>query len=181
MTTPNIVIELKLEVIGPDTIIVPGCEPLSSLTSPTLARWSTCRHATVKLADAMAAIPGSRIEFQINNGMSNGGTKKWFILPPFDVSCPCKTLPDYYKILRDLEPSVEDDSDYSSCEVADKGFCPPSNFNSVEPPPVSPYIKEGQFYGSVQQLLNTPRNWSEPQLASLSDPYTQGFDIPVAG
>lgn len=172
----DIHIVLKLEVHGLDIIYVPGCEPTSAMSSPTLMRWSTCHGASVKLRDALAAVPGSHIEFQINSGKSAGARRKWFVLPPYDPDCPCKWMPDYYQILKDLAAKQPpEEPDYPQCEVDRSGFCPPKVV--PPPPPVSSYKEEGTLYGVTPTLLNCPRNWSEPNLVNPvdnSDPYLMG-------
>ncbi len=149
-------IENRLEVIGTDTIIIPGCEPGSTVTSPTLYRYSTCPGVMVKLADALAAVPGSRIEFQINNGESNGSRKKWFVLPPYNPDCPCQNPIDVYGILRGLATKQEDitEEQFEYCQVIDQGFMPPKNYNNIEVPAVKPYQQEGTWYGLKPALMH---------------------------
>jgi hypothetical protein len=161
-----IIMELKLEVIGSDTIIVPGCEPQSALTSDTLARFSTCGKASVKLADALEAIPGSRIEFQINNGESNGARRRWFVLPERELGCPCTDkVDDWYGILKELaNEEDEEEFDFSGCGVLDQGFCPPKDFNQIPPPPVSTYKPEGDTLGGTISLFNQPNLFQNPNL-----------------
>ena len=153
--TREIVIQNRLEVIGPDTVIIPGCEPISALTSPTLSRNSPCHGATVKLADALAAIPGSSVEFQINNGESNGSSRKWFVLPPVSQDCPCDSIIDVYAILRELaQPVEEEEQDFSACEVSDPGFCRVDE----EIPATRPYQPEGSFAG-ISPMVWSPDIW----------------------
>jgi hypothetical protein len=165
----DVFVALKLEVIGQDVIIVPGCEPTSALSSDTLARFNTCTSATVKLADALAAIPGSSVQFQINNGESNGGRKKWFVLPEHNFTCPCEDYPDYYRILRELSPEEEKEVDFTGCEVLDQGFCPPKNFN--QPPPPAVYKEEGDTLGGITGLFHSPNIFDQP---AMVDPIVEG-------
>jgi len=143
---------------------VPGCEPESTVTSNTLARWSDCGSATVSLADALEAIPGSRIEYQMNvGGQAGGGRKKWFVLPAYCPICKpgCASIPDYYQILKDLakqDLEEEEDPDHSDCETLDQGFCKdPSRMDPVVRKP-DPYQQEGDLFGITPQLFNTPRD-----------------------
>lgn len=169
----DITVANKLDVIGTDTIIIPGCEPQSALTSDTLARFIQCGgKATVKLSDALAAIPGSTVEFQVNNGQSNGARRKWFVLPPLSMGCSCDWQDDHYRTLKELIPTEdEEDSEFSSCEVIDQGFCPPPNFNQTPPPPVNPYKPEGDTLGGTISLLNDPNIFQNPDLI---DPIIEG-------
>jgi len=124
-------IERKLEVIGNNKLIVPGCEPTSAVTSTTLMayqqREGTCKNAVVNLQDALDAIPGSRIELGTN---FNSPRKKWFVLPPFDPeACPCAGEPDWYGVLKSLaqeEAPITEKFDY--CNVIGMGYCPSPDF-----------------------------------------------------
>ena len=176
---PEIQIEYKLDVLGKDVIIAPGCEPTSAATSATLARWNECGGARVDLADALEAIPGSYIRYQINNGESGGVRKRWFVLPAYCPVCQpgCESIPDYYQMLRDLAtPEDEDEPEYADCEVLDQGFCKhPSRQEAVIRRP-DPYKDEGNLLGITPQLFNTPRDFSQPDLrypgaSDPNDPY----------
>lgn len=100
----------KLEVLAGNKILVPGCEPTSAFTSPTLAENRDCKASVVDLADALAAIPGSTVIY-----MSNP-RKKFFVLPdgpppsPERCSRPsavqCNRI-DYYALLRDIGAEVD--------------------------------------------------------------------------
>jgi hypothetical protein len=132
----TITIERKLEVLGNNKLLVPGCEPTSAVTSVTLMayqrREGTCKNAVVSLQDALDAIPGSRLEFGTN---FNAPRKRWFVLPPFDPSaCPCVGETDWYGVLRSLateEVPVTDRYDY--CNTINQGFCPSPDFKTARP------------------------------------------------
>jgi len=81
-------------------IIIPGCEPATELTSHTLAANMPCKCAYVYVEDALAAIPGSKIEIMPNLEMVGG--RKIFRLPPTEVGCPCPSVNDWYRVLKDL-------------------------------------------------------------------------------
>lgn len=168
----NISIANKLEVVGPDSLVVPGCEPESALTSVTLSRLRSCKSTYVKLAVALAAIPGSTIEWQINNGESNGSRKKWFVLPPYYPDCPCVPMPDYYAILRSLASVDEEVLDTDQCDVLDQGFCPSKRYTEMLPPPVRNYVPEGTIFGINPSMLygpyyfgNNPQEGDTPYIA----------------
>jgi hypothetical protein len=157
----EIVIQNRLEVLGTDRLMLPGCEPESTVTSTTLLRWRNCPGATVLLADALAAIPGSRLEYQINGGKSNGGRRRWFVLPEFNPDCPCQEHPDYYAILRSLATSTPEQQPDLSCAVNDQGFCPDRNLAQI-PPAITAadvYKEEGSLFGMTPQLFNRPHLW----------------------
>ena len=54
-------IQNRLEILRGNKIIVPGCEPTSAFTSPTLAENRECTASVVDLADAITAIPNATI------------------------------------------------------------------------------------------------------------------------
>ena len=170
----GIYIEHKLDVMGEDRIIVPGCEPTSAVTSNTLARWNECGSATVSLADALEAIPGSSVRYQINNGESGGVRKRWFVLPAYCSACRpgCNSIPDYHQMLRDLAKQEPDEEpEQAECEVLDQGFCKdPSRQAPVIKRP-NPYKNEGSVLGVTPQLFNTPRDFSQPDLSYPGDGY----------
>ncbi len=154
MTT--IRIERKLEVLGNNKLLVPGCEPTSAISSVTLMayqkREGTCKNAVVSLQDALDAIPGSYIIFGIN---FNVPRKRWFVLPAFDPSdCPCTAETDWYGVLRSLaqeEAPVTDNFD--ACNLIGMGYCPSPDFKTEKPgdfgrapdggAPVDSYVEEG--------------------------------------
>lgn len=95
----DILIANKLEVQAGNVILVPGCEPTSSLTSFTLDANRKCKASVISVADALEAIPGATLEFQRNP------TKLFFVLPagpPVTPGCnSCSSIDDYYQALRD--------------------------------------------------------------------------------
>lgn len=112
-------IQNKLEILRGNKILVPGCEPTSAFTSPTLAENRDCKATVVDLADAVAAIPDATIETWGNP------RTRFFVLPsgppPSPQRCTdCNVQPDYYAILRDIGSSVEVDNIANS-------KCPPNS------------------------------------------------------
>lgn len=107
-----------LQVYQERFIQIPGCEPPSGFSSPRFAAMYSigpCKSVYVKLEDALRAIPGSEIVYGVNFG-PYGVRQKWLRLPPFDVKCPCGTLPDWYYILATLE-FYQDPKDPEICET----------------------------------------------------------------
>lgn len=144
----DICVSLQLEVKGINKVLVPGCEPTSSLSSRTLSAYMAmgkgCKNALVDLNDALEAIPGSYVK--LGNNFNKGVRQKWFVLPPICAECPCTSYEDYYKILRNIpgaEIPVEDKFD--KCDLEGMGYCPSPDFDQVAPPPTSTYHAEGSF------------------------------------
>lgn len=121
----SITIKNKLEVKAGNKIQIPGCEPLSSFSSPTLLENRKCNATLVDLSVALEAIPGSTIERFYNGGSLQ--RKFYFVLPegpPPGYGCtngPC--VEDYYTILRDLGEEEENETTISD------GDCPPYEFS----------------------------------------------------
>lgn len=100
-----ITIANKLTVMDGNVISVPGCEPLSELSSLSLAANINCNASVITLAAALEAIPGSTVEIQYN-------PKKFlFVLPegpPSKHGCvSCTGIDDWYQILRDSATPIQ--------------------------------------------------------------------------
>jgi len=97
-------INRRLNVIRGDRVLVPGCEPTSTLTSTRMMaemnRLGLCQCAIVDLADILEAIPGAYTEYIPNSG--HMGSSKILILPSEDQTCPCTTHEDWYETIRGL-------------------------------------------------------------------------------
>lgn len=96
----------KIEIKRGGFIQVPGCEPLSDLTSNTLLANFKCKNTIVTLEQAMAAIPDATIETTYNP------TTNWFVLPdgpPSKFGCEglCQNN-DWYAILRNIGEEEEE-------------------------------------------------------------------------
>jgi hypothetical protein len=167
----QIYIANKLEVVGQDSVAIPGCEPEASFTTSSLSFLRNCKSTYVKLSVALAAIPGSTIEWQINNGQSNGSSKKWFVLPPYYINCPCTPMPDYYSILRSLGGNEEMPRQPPDCAVLNQGWCPSTkNFQEQMPPPVKRYVPEGEIFGITPSLLFGPYYYgNDPRDSPVDD------------
>lgn len=148
MSTLSETISLQLEIWPNNKVLVPGCEPTSSLSSRTLSAYLAkhgCGSALVDLTAALAAIPGSFVKFGANFNRQ-GYRQKWFVLPPANPVCPCESQPDYYKILKSLATEdIPEEEAYDKCDINGMGYCPHPDFELAEPPPSDPYIKEGTF------------------------------------
>lgn len=92
----------KLEIRRGGYILVPGCEPLSNLTSLKLLEQAPCQNTYVLLEDALEAIPDAIIEITYNPHT------RWFVLPsgpPPQYGCAETDCTDWYEILRQLPPA----------------------------------------------------------------------------
>ena len=103
----NFIIKNKIEVKPNNTLIVPGYEPLSAVTSITLEReWRGENTSYIALSTALEVIPGSTVEYIVNPKM------RYFVLPsgPPPIGCPCTFGTDWYQILRDNAENTEEDA-----------------------------------------------------------------------
>lgn len=141
-------INYQLEVLANNKILVPGCEPASSISSRALSAYLAaygCGNALVDVNVALNEIPGSYLKFGSNFNRGNI-RQRWFVLPPVDTDCPCASKPDWYKILRSLaDEDLPIEEVYDRCDVIGMGHCPSPDFNSILPPAPDPYVKEGSF------------------------------------
>lgn len=140
--------ELQLEVRGNNKVLVPGCEPTSSLSSKALSAYmaagKSCKNALVDLNDALQAIPGSYVKYGHN--YNKGVRQKWYVLPPIEYNCPCEAHVDYYDILRNIPGSETPVQEaFDKCDLVGQGFCPSPDFDQMLPPPSSTYSNEGEF------------------------------------
>lgn len=110
----TITIRNVLEVRPDNTILIPGNEPISSLTSNTLAANMINKGSVIGLAEALILMPGSRVEHIYNGGGALGTIRRVLVMPDGPPPSPgnCNTakpgedpIPicrkDWYQILRD--------------------------------------------------------------------------------
>jgi hypothetical protein len=108
MAAKDFSIANKLEVLPGNILSLPGCEPTSAASSPTLDMNMKCCASHISLELAMRTIPEAQIVFMQNFGCM--GPRKFLVLPggpPPQVGCTpspdgteaCK--PDWYQMLRD--------------------------------------------------------------------------------
>ena len=155
-----ITIQHQLEIIPGNKILIPGCEPTSALSSPSLSYNLSefgCGDALLDVDVALSAISGSYIK--LGNNYNRGNTRqKWYVLPPLDVNCPCQTYDDYYNILKSLaDENIDTSTDMNDyCGMNDMGYCPSPDFNDTLPPEVDPYKEEGTFPSEMGILPPVP-------------------------
>ena len=96
-------IQNRLEILRGMKIMVPGCEPTSAFTSPTLAENRDCKVTIVDLADALIAIPEATV-ISWRNPLT-----RFFVLPdgppPAVGDCNCSRT-DWYALLREIGEEV---------------------------------------------------------------------------
>lgn len=130
----DIQIRGRIEVMPGNKLMVPGCEPVSALTSTSLDENRVCTTTVVDLADALAVIPGSTVE------QTRNPRRKWFVLPsgpgpnpsmcdtPIPCRCKkvccceksnsCQAVPDWYAALRSIGQKtkiVQEDKPIDPC------------------------------------------------------------------
>lgn len=113
---PDFSIANKLEVLPGNVIMLPGCEPTSSMTVPVLDINMFCPKTFISLRAALRAIPEAQVVIMLNTGDTM--TRKYFVLPsgpPPQVGDCCFPGPDWYKILREAaeEPAPEPQAEES--------------------------------------------------------------------
>jgi hypothetical protein len=99
---PDFNISNKLEVLPGNVIMLPGCEPTSSMTVPVMDINMFCPKTFIRLVTALRVIPEAQVVIMPNTGDTL--TRKYFVLPsgpPPQVGSCCFGGPDWYKILRE--------------------------------------------------------------------------------
>jgi len=117
----------KLEVKPNGYVQIPGCEPISSLTSLELSRNLTCNCVQIKASEVLRLIPGSKI-VRMPNPQGNIAVGYFIELPngppPFGNDCPATCYPDWYKILKDnCSPPAEPEEPLCA-GIDNYTFCP---------------------------------------------------------
>ncbi len=122
----RITIRNMLEIRADNTIAVPGCEPISSLTSNSLAENMDCRGPVIDLATALEVIPGSTVVMMDNGGGALGTIRRFFVLPdgppPSPANCEegaaiCRT--DWYAIMKENARQITSETDEVQQSVDD--------------------------------------------------------------
>jgi len=124
MSMSDITIRNRLEILPGNVILVPGCEPISAFTSPTLAANRDCPGTIIDLDVAKSVVPGYAIVTMKNWG-SQLGSRRFFVLPSGPPPNPSKCnsgpqcVTDWYQILRDNATPLPD-----SCNTSDSVSTP---------------------------------------------------------
>ena len=108
----SVEISIKFNVMpGPNggVIMVPGCEPTSTLTSThmeaDMQAHGVCKAAIASVNDVLAAIPGTYVERLPNMGWYSG--RALLVFPARSQTCPCSTQQDFYKLLKGIGSEIE--------------------------------------------------------------------------
>ena len=125
MSQTDITISFQLQVLPDNSIIIPGCEPTSALSSATLAyslALNGCEHPKVPVSLILEKIPGTYLKYGWDFNL--GYNQTWLVFPPYFTGCPCPDRPDWYDMLRciakDIPAPAEPDR---SCDVNEREFC----------------------------------------------------------
>lgn len=140
------------------TVMIPGCEPPSSVSSLRFSAWyqhNGCDGGLVDVVDVMNAIPGCEIVYGVNNGAGQL-RQRWLRLPGRTDDCPCPQNIDYYGIMKKL-PKHKVEEPVESCDLETADWCGGcaggDNIFDAEP---DPYIKQGQVNTSIHTLAQIP-------------------------
>jgi hypothetical protein len=104
-----ITVKNKLEVKLGGFIQVPGCEPVSSLSSLGLlvSYREQCKHSQIPVKIALKLIPGSKIVW-VTQPTGYSATGMFLELPsgppPDGEDCPRDCMPDWYAMLKRWKP-----------------------------------------------------------------------------
>lgn len=115
-----------LEIIPPNKVRIPGCEPVSTITSTEMAKQireqGLCTASLIDLEDALKAIPNAEVVMVTNFGPPRRMLLK---LPSEGTNCPCQSIEDWYNLLRNSVSAESPDFECDSgCgETVNQGFC----------------------------------------------------------
>lgn len=127
MVTEPIEISFQLQVLPDHSIIIPGCEPTSAISSAALSyslALNGCQHPKVPIKLILDKIPGSYIKFGWNFNL--GYNQTWLVFPPYMAGCPCDDKPDWYNMLRCIASEITDPIVVEkNCDVLEREFCNP--------------------------------------------------------
>ncbi len=123
MEDTQIEVALKIEIREGGTILIPGCEPTSELTSPLFAQRLNCNASEITAKQAMKLMPGSYIYV---NPFSP--SKRFLVLPsgppPYGNDCQRKRCDDWYAYLREaVTPSSETSPLLCNAAAFDFSWC----------------------------------------------------------
>lgn len=141
---------LKIPIMANDTILIPGCEFATSVTSTTYDAddMQGCTVPTLSVKKVLAAIPGSKV-VKLSNG-TGIPANKFLQLPSSNASLCCLNPTDWYKILRDLA-AIPDDLplDYEDCRVSNYNPAYDNYCATGAKQPKDPYVTDPHSIFSV--------------------------------
>jgi len=125
MSQTDITISFQLQILPDHTIIIPGCEPTSALSSATLAysmALNGCEHPKVPVNLILEKIPGSYIKYGWDFNL--GYNQTWLVFPPYQTGCPCPFKPDWYDMLRCIAKDIpQPEEPKRECDINEREFC----------------------------------------------------------
>lgn len=155
----NITVAPMLQILPNMTVMIPGCEPPSAVSSLRFSSWyqqNGCDGGMVSVDAVLAAIPGSEIIYGSNYGVGQI-REKWLRLPGKSDECPCPPNIDYYGIMKRL-PKFRVEEPVAGCDIETSDWCMGCESGDVALPPTpDPYIGMGsQGNPAVQTLAQIP-------------------------
>lgn len=144
-----------LQISPNGTVMIPGCEPPSAVSSIRFSAWyqkNGCDGGRVNVYDVLKAIPGSRIIYGTNYGPGNW-RQQWLELPGKSNDCPCVNV-DYYAIMKSL-PRYTEPEPIESCDLETSDWCDSCGGDDMLPVSPDPYIQMGQqtlAHGTLNQI-----------------------------
>lgn len=126
MINTTINIKNRLEVKAGNIVLIPGCEPISDVSSLGLQRNIHCKASVIPVKDVLRLIPGSKLILLAMRPAGTLNPGSYIELPsgpPQDGNtCPAPCLQDWYQILKDNVPQPEEEKkppcagfNYSGC------------------------------------------------------------------
>ena len=160
----SIIVANMLRVLPNRTVMIPGCEPPSAVSSLRFSAWyqhNGCDGGLVDVDLVLVAIPGSEIVIGVNYGVGNL-RQQWLKLPGRSDDCPCPTNIDYYGIMKKL-PKYKVEEPVPNCDLETADWCMSCGGKGGDcsggcgglPIAPDPYVKMGQQSG-VQSLAQIP-------------------------
>lgn len=153
----SITVAPMLQILPNRTVMIPGCEPPSAVSSLRFSAWyqeNGCNGGLVDVDAVLAAIPGSTIVYGTNYGPGNW-RQQWLRLPGRSDDCPCPPNVDYYAIMKNLPRHTEPEP-IESCDLETSDWCGGcGGSDDVLPVSPDPYIKMGQqtlAHGTLNQI-----------------------------
>jgi hypothetical protein len=127
MSQTDITISFQLQVQADNTIIIPGCEPTTAISSAALSyslALNGCEHPKVPVNLILEKIPGTYLKYGWDFNL--GYNQTWLVFPPYYTGCPCPFKPDWYDMLRCIAKDIpESVSPEIPCDLLEREFCNP--------------------------------------------------------
>lgn len=149
MNQTDITISFQLQILADKTVIIPGCEPTSALSSASLSyslSLNGCKNPKIPVSLILEKIPGTYIKYGWDFNL--GYNQTWLVFPPYYTGCPCPYKPDWYDMLRCIAKDIPiEETRDESCDILEREFCnpdiqvgggKPENADAYQVPPEGP-------------------------------------------